>query len=155
LAGVIADHLSSDGHAITFVTPASVVSPWTVSTLEQTRVQQSLLKQKVKIIANKTIALAKGNSLESRCVFTGDKKNIVCKTLILVTERSPNDTLYNQLIKEEEGSRHIQLIGDAEAPGLIADAIFSGHLAAENFESSEEEIERAIFMREMPQLKQN
>ena len=155
LAGVIADHLSADGHVIAFVTPASVVSPWTVSTLEQTRVQQSLLKQKVKIIANKTIALAKGNNLESRCVFTGDKTNIACKTLILVTERSPNDTLYNQLIKQEKGSRHIQLIGDAEAPGLIADAIFSGHLAAENFESSEQEIEKAIFMREMPQLKQN
>jgi dimethylamine/trimethylamine dehydrogenase len=131
------------------------VSPWTVSTLEQTRVQQSLLKQKVKIIANKTIALAKGNNLELRCVFTGDKTNIACKTLILVTERSPNDKLYKQLIKQEEGSKHIQLIGDAEAPGLIADAIFSGHLAAENFEASEQEIEKAIFMREMPQLKQN
>ena len=43
----------------------------------------------------------------------------------------------------------------AEAPGRIADAIFSGHLAAENFESLEQEIEKAIFMREMPQLKQN
>ena len=43
----------------------------------------------------------------------------------------------------------------AETPGLIADAIFSGHLAAENFEASEQEIEKAIFMREMPQLKQN
>ena len=43
----------------------------------------------------------------------------------------------------------------AETPGLIADAIFSGHLAAEKFESSEQEIEKAIFMREMPLLKQN
>ena len=43
----------------------------------------------------------------------------------------------------------------AEAPGRIADAIFSGHLAAENFESLEQEIEKAIFMREMPQLMQN
>ena len=43
----------------------------------------------------------------------------------------------------------------AEAPGRIVDAIFSGHLAAEKFESSEQEIEKAIFMREMPQLKQN
>ena len=58
-----------------------------------------------------------------------------------------------------EGSRGAPeptlVVGDAEAPGLIADAIFSGHLAAENFESSEQEIEKAIFMREMPQLKQN
>ena len=39
------------------------------------------------------------------------------------------------------------------APGLITDAIFSGHLAAENFETPEIEIERAMFMREMPSLK--
>ena len=49
--------------------------------------------------------------------------------------------------------KHIKLIGDAEAPGLIADAIFSGHLAAENFEAPAEEIEKAIYMREMPSLK--
>jgi dimethylamine/trimethylamine dehydrogenase len=45
------------------------------------------------------------------------------------------------------------LIGDAESPGLIADSIYSGHLAAENFETPEIEIERAMYMREMPSLK--
>jgi hypothetical protein len=34
-------------------------------------------------------------------------------------------------------------------PGLIADAIFSGHLAAENFKTYEIEIEHSIYMREM------
>ena len=38
-------------------------------------------------------------------------------------------------------------------PGLIADVIFSGHLAAENFETPDIEIERAMYMREMPILK--
>lgn len=50
-------------------------------------------------------------------------------------------------------SKNIQLIGDAESPGLIADSIYSGHLAAENFETPEIEIERAMYMREMPSLK--
>ena len=76
----------------------------------------------------------------------------------MVTERIPNYSLYDQLIKQEEAvsgdlKKHIKLIGDAEAPGLIADSIFSGHLAAENFETTPEEIEKAIFMREMPSLK--
>ena len=39
------------------------------------------------------------------------------------------------------------------ASGLIADVIFSGHLAAENFETLKIEIERAMYMREMPSLK--
>ena len=158
LAGVLADHLSANGCNINFVTPASVVSPWTDSTLEQARVQRALLKQGVVIICNKTITSGDGQSLVTQCVFTGNKTTIDCKTIIMVTERIPNCALYNELIKQEEAlgessKKYIKLIGDAEAPGLIADSIFSGHLAAENFETSEIEIERAIYMREMPSLK--
>jgi len=158
LAGVLADHLSANGCNINFVTPASVVSPWTDSTLEQARVQRALLKQGVEIICNKTIASGDGQSLVAQCVFTGNKTTIDCKTIIMVTERVPNCSLYDELIKQEEAlgegsKKYIKLIGDAEAPGLIADSIFSGHLAAENFETSEIEIERAIYMREMPSLK--
>ena len=158
LAGVIADHLSSLGHNVTFVTPASIVSPWTVTTLEQQRVQKSLLNQNVNIISNKTISSVNGDNLEMRCIYTNDATELACKTLILVTERLPNITLYQQLVQQasidsETPKRHLELIGDALAPGLIADAVFSGHLAAENFEASKKEIERAMFMREMPKLK--
>ena len=158
LAGVLADHLSANGCNINFVTPASVVSPWTDSTLEQARVQRALLKQGVEIICNKTIASGDGQSLVTQCVFTGNKTTIDCKTIIMVTERIPNCSLYDELIKQEEAlgessKKYIKLIGDAEAPGLIADSIFSGHLAAENFETPEIEIESAIYMREMPSLK--
>ena len=158
LAGVLADHLSANGCNINFVTPASVVSPWTASTLEQARVQRALLKQGVEIICNKIVASGDGQSLVAQCVFTGNKTTIDCKTIIMVTERIPNCSLYDELIKQEEAlggssKKHIKLIGDAEAPGLIADSIFSGHLAAENFETPEIEIERATYMREMPSLK--
>ena len=158
LAGVIADHLSSLGCNVTFVTPASIVSPWTVSTLEQQRIQKSLLNQNVNIISNKTISSVNGDNLEMRCTYTNEATELACKTLILVTERLPNITLYQQLVQQapidsEAPKRHLELIGDALAPGLIADAVFSGHLAAENFEASKKEIERAMFMREMPKLK--
>ena len=158
LAGVIADHLSSLGCNVTFVTPASIVSPWTVSTLEQQRIQKSLLNQNVNIISNKIISSVNGDNLEMRCIYTNEATELACKTLILVTERLPNITLYQQLaqqasIDSEAPKSHLELIGDALAPGLIADAVFSGHLAAENFEASKKEIERAMFMREMPKLK--
>ncbi|SVA45690.1 uncharacterized protein METZ01_LOCUS98544 [marine metagenome] len=158
LAGVIADHLSSLGCNVTFVTPASIVSPWTVSTLEQQRIQKSLLNQNVNIISNKIISSVNGDNLEMRCIYTNEATELACKTLILVTERLPNITLYQQLVQQasidsEAPKRHLELIGDALAPGLIADAVFSGHLAAENFEASKKEIERAMFMREMPKLK--
>ena len=158
LAGVIADHLSSLGCNVTFVTPASIVSPWTVSTLEQQRIQKSLLNQNVNIISNKIISSVNGDNLVMRCIYTNEATELACKTLILVTERLPNITLYQQLVQQasidsEAPKSHLELIGDALAPGLIADAVFSGHLAAENFEASKKEIERAMFMREMPKLK--
>jgi dimethylamine/trimethylamine dehydrogenase len=154
LGGVVADHLSSDHHEVIFITPAGIVSPWTESTLEQKRVQKSLLLNGVNIICNKSIDKAEGQSLNLQCVFTGEITHVKCSAI----ERIPNTTLYDQLIEQnnsiEGGKRkHIQLIGDAESPGLIADAVFLGHLAAQNFEEPEQEIQKAMFMREMPSLK--
>ena len=43
IAAVLAEKLAGDGHEVRFVTPASVVSPFTQFTLEQDRVQARLL----------------------------------------------------------------------------------------------------------------
>ncbi len=158
LAGVIADHLSFDEHEVIFITPASVVSPWTESTLEQKRIQKALLVSGVNVICNKTIDKAEGSNLNLKCVFTGEISLLKCSSLVMVTERIPNTTLYDQLVEQENNieqgeAKHIQLIGDAESPGLIADAVFLGHLAAQSFEEPEQEIQKAMFMREMPSLK--
>ena len=45
---------------VIFITPASVVSPWTESTLEQKRIQKALLVSGVNVICNKTIDKAEG-----------------------------------------------------------------------------------------------
>ena len=51
-----------------------------------------------------------------------------------------------------EHCKDVEVIGDALAPGLIADAVFSGHLAARNFLRNPEDIEKELFMREIPSL---
>ena len=74
----------------------------------------------------------------------------------MVTERISDTTLYDSLIQnnlDEKTNYNIKIIGDAEAPGLIADAVYLGHLAAQNFEASDSDIQRGMFMREMPSLK--
>jgi dimethylamine/trimethylamine dehydrogenase len=157
LGGVIADHLSSIGLNITFITPSSVVSPWTENTLEQVRVQKTLLNQGVNIIPNQVLFHAHKDKIEARCVYTDRVTHIPCNTLILVTERLPETDLYQQLTAPTKTAnlkkqRRIELIGDALVPSLIADAVFSGHLAAENFETPQNEIENALFQREMPSL---
>jgi len=156
LAGVIADHLKAKNVEVVFITPASVVSPWTDSTLEQKRVQRSLINSGVKIICNQTI-----NKIESavallECTYTGSITKAPCESIVMVTERISNSTLYDNLMQsnlEGKTQYNIQAIGDAEAPGLIADAVYLGHLAAQNFEADEADIQKGIFMREMPSLK--
>ena len=158
LAGVLADHLSSKGIDVTFVTPASVVSPWTESTLEQKRVQKSLISAGVKIVCNSLIEKIENQTAHLECVFTGAITELSCKSVVMVTERIANTSLYDQLNEQKASNnphsiaQNIRLIGDAEAPGLIADAVFSGHLAAQDFEATETDIEKALFMREMPSL---
>jgi len=156
LAGVLADHLSSEKIEIIFVTPASVVSPWTDSTLEQKRVQASLINAGVKIICNQSINKIENETAFLECVFSGSITKLHCESIVMVTERISDTALYDSLIQNNlEGKTHynIKIIGDAEAPGLVADAVYLGHLAAQNFEASDADIQRGMFMREMPSLK--
>ena len=156
LAGVIADHLKAKNVEVVFITPASVVSPWTDSTLEQKRVQESLINSGVKIICNQSIYKIENATALLECTYTGSITKVPCKSIVMVTERISNSTLYDNLMQsnlEGKTQYNIQAIGDAEAPGLIADAVYLGHLAAQNFEASDADIQRGMFMREMPSLK--
>jgi dimethylamine/trimethylamine dehydrogenase len=60
-------------------------------------------------------------------------------SLVLVTGRHSNDQLYRDLKQRQgewakNGVKGVYLIGDAEAPRLIADATFSGHRLAREIE---------------------
>jgi dimethylamine/trimethylamine dehydrogenase len=65
--------------------------------------------------------------------------------VVLVSDRISNDAMYYELkpALEEGKLDSLRLIGDAEAPNIIAQAVFSGHLAAREFE--EEKIEGTPF----------
>ncbi len=157
MGGVIAEQLGATFSDITIITSASVVSPFTVQTLEQARVQSSLIEKGVKIRTGEIVACAQDDAVETRCLFSGRRQLVACKTLVLVTQRTSKNNLLSA-IKETDFSSlrqqitHIEAIGDALAPGLIADAVFSGHLAAQNFEADTREIEQALFRREIPAI---
>ncbi|MGI9303237.1 MAG: FAD-dependent oxidoreductase [Gammaproteobacteria bacterium] len=157
MGGVIADHICAQCEDITFVTSASVVSPWTAYTLEQERVQASLIRQGVTIHVSRKIAAVHAEEVETACVYTRQTMRIPCTTLILVTERLPNAVLASdiqQKMAAHPGAalRSVQTIGDALAPGLIADAVFSGHLAARNFQRDPQLVNAELFERETPSL---
>ena len=57
--------------------------------------------------------------------------------VVLVTNRVSQEGLYRELQMDlAEGSlKTLRRIGDADAPHLIAQAVYSGHLAAREFEA--------------------
>ncbi|SPH24263.1 Trimethylamine dehydrogenase [Defluviimonas aquaemixtae] len=151
LAGVLAERLAEAGHHVAFVTPASVVSPWTDLTLEQARVQARLIKLGVEIRCTRQMLALGPDRMRTACIYSGREEDIPCASAVLVTERHRDTALYDAL-RDRGGFRTLELIGDAASPGLIADAVYSGHLAARNFERDPGEIDRDWFRREMVAL---
>ncbi|MGI9406559.1 MAG: FAD-dependent oxidoreductase [Hyphomicrobiaceae bacterium] len=138
MGGVIAEACVKAGCNVTLVTPAADVSNWTHNTLEQFRIQQRLLELGVTIRPHRQLVKQTSGKLEIACVFTGTMETINCRTLIPVTARLPNSSLYDDLKAREEdwesaGIKSVIRIGDCEAPGTIAAAVHAGHRYAREF----------------------
>ena len=122
--------------------------------LEQRRIQTSLLDLGVRIHQQKGLSRGADGQLEICCIYSGKTEIIQCQSLITVTERIPQRNLYDPLMaRQAQGEapevKTIRLIGDALAPGTIAAAVYSGHRYAREF-ASDIDIDRPPFKREMP-----
>ena len=156
LGGVLAEHLSDSGLEIVFVTPSNNVSPWCENTLEQHRIQKSLINKNIDLKFGYIINEILEDTIQFECSFTGKKLTVPAQSVLLVTERSREISLYNDLVKlvSEKNSHDLflKLVGDAASPGLIVDAVFDGHLAARNFERDNGSVEKEFYIREIISL---
>jgi dimethylamine/trimethylamine dehydrogenase len=139
MGGVIAEKLSRAGVPVILVTPESLVSAFTLNTLEQAAIQRRLLELGVALMTCKTLVALEGDGAELACVFTGRTERIAARSVVLVTMQSPDDALYHELIARSRelrcaGIRKIVRIGDSLSPGTIAAAVYSGHRFAREFD---------------------
>ncbi len=136
MGGVLAELLAERGFEVSLVTPAPTISAWTEYTLERDRVYKRLLSLNVKSLPFHTFAALAPDSIMISHVLTGEKAALPCQAAVLVTDRLPNDSLYRELqpALAEGKLKSLRVIGDAEAPNIIAQAVFSGHLAAREFD---------------------
>ncbi|MCK6582683.1 MAG: FAD-dependent oxidoreductase [Anaerolineales bacterium] len=136
MGGVLAELLAVNGCEVTLMTPASTISAWTEFTLEQDRIYKRLLDLNVALLPHHVLASHSPRTAAVSHVITNAETTLDCDSIVLVTERFPNDSLYHELRPALEDGRFksLRLIGDAEAPGIIAQAVFSGHLAARGFD---------------------
>jgi len=151
MGGVVADHLAGQGHKVVVVTPAGVVSPFTELTLELERIQASLITKGVEIIVSHRVDRVSATGCEIACAYTDRTRHVDCASVVMVTERARNTDVHTELAAQG-GLTTLRLIGDAEAPGLIADAVFSGHMVARDFERDPEDVQAEWFKREITQL---
>ncbi|MGH7122982.1 MAG: NADH:flavin oxidoreductase, partial [Stellaceae bacterium] len=132
MGGVIAELLRRAGSAVTLVTPESLVSAFTVNTLEQTAIQRRLMELEVTLMTSKTLVSLDRDNVGLSCVFTQRIERIAAGSVVLVTMQSPEDTLYHELAARPDdlrraGVRKLVRIGDCLAPGTIAAAVYAGH----------------------------
>tara|TARA_B100000686_G_scaffold317731_1_gene366790 strand:- start:125 stop:1099 length:975 start_codon:yes stop_codon:yes gene_type:complete len=151
LGGVIAEKLRREGHEVLLVTPAATISSWSEWTLEQEQTQKLLIELGVDFALQSNLISAEKGMVELSCVFSDRRTEKKCDSLVLITERIPNDGLYHSLQKKSEilsetGINTVKCIGDCLAPSTIAAAVYSGHLAARELESVQHE--EVPFLRE-------
>jgi dimethylamine/trimethylamine dehydrogenase len=147
MGGVLAELLAMNGCKVSLVTPAPMVSYWSQFTLEQEKVQAKLMKFGVKLYPQNVLSEIGKDFVKLSSTISGDEVQLPRDGVVLVTDRTPNDELYASTslrsAQRDGGIQSLCIIGDAEAPNIIAQAVFAGHLAAREFD--EEKIEGTPF----------
>lgn len=146
MGGVLAELLATKGCQVTLVTPAPFVSYWSQFTLEQDRIQHKLIKLGVKLYSRTVLSEIRKDCVMLTDTVSGDQIELARDGVLLVSDRISNDAMYYELHASTARGGAIEtlrLIGDAEAPNIIAQAVFSGHLAAREFD--EEKVEGTPF----------
>ena len=157
MGGVLAELLATNGCNVSLVTPAPLVSYWSQFTLEQERIQSKLMRLGVKLYPQNVLSEIRNDSVKLSNTISEDEVELPRDGVVLVSDRTPNDSLYQSLNASSSASsrsarsasaqrdaiQSLRIIGDAEAPNIIAQAVFAGHLAAREFE--EEKVEGTPF----------
>jgi len=148
LGGAIAELLAAEGKQVTLVTPATLVSEWTVNTMEQPRIHRRLVEAGVELLTARDLVSAgagvaqlvpgeweqgepwaEQDDAEIRFGYADGTTfdPIPLDSLVLVTARLPDDALAREL--------GVTAVGDALAPGTIASAVWDGRRYAEELDT--------------------
>jgi len=152
MGSTIAELCRDRGHDVCLVTPQSKVSSWTEYTLEQEKIQARLLALEVEIVvSHQLLEVTEGNARIENIYSDQHQQQLDFETLIMVTSRQSDDVLYHALLEQEHRFKTLRAIGDCNAPGTVAAAVYDGHSAARHLESGQD-IYAPLFARELPAL---
>ncbi|MDE0162927.1 MAG: FAD-dependent oxidoreductase [Acidimicrobiaceae bacterium] len=157
MGGALAELLRAEGYEVALITPETVVSAWTVNTMEQHRIHARLIEAGVELHTSTAVSAVLDTGLLTRCTFTGRQSRVAADAVLLVTARLPEDALCLDLLTRHEewpdrGLRSVRSIGDALAPGTIAAAVWEGRRYAEELEAPTGNADTTPYLREVTAL---
>ncbi len=138
MGGVLAELLANQGCDVILLTPAPMISYWTQYTMEQHRIQERLMQKGVSLLPQHILSSIRSDSVTLAHTVSNVGVDMPCEAVLLVTDRLPNDKLYQALkpALAEKKLSSLRVIGDAQAPDIIAQATYSGYLAAAEFDEN-------------------
>ncbi len=139
LSSAIAEHLVERDCNVTILTPHASFAPWTELTLEQERILRRMMEVGVSVRSSRIISQVRRDLIRVTDTRSGCREEIAFDHLVMLTSRLPLDRLYHELKQVDlsgAGINLIERIGDCDAPGLIANAVFSGHRFARHLDES-------------------
>jgi dimethylamine/trimethylamine dehydrogenase len=140
MGGVLAEKLRKSGLEVVFVTPSDTASPWTSNTLEVIHINKRLRELGIQVVTHHDVVAGASDHIEIACGYSGARRQVPAKALVLVTSRLPNEELYLALNAapdklREAGIKSVARIGDCLAPGFIAHAVYHGHRYARELDA--------------------
>ncbi len=138
MGGVLAELLAQQGCHVVLCTPAPLVSHWSQFTLEQRRIERRLRELGVVLRTRCALSAIHMHAVTVVDTITRQSIDLPCDAAVLVTDRIPRNDLASDLASARASGhlRTVRVIGDADAPHIIAQAVFAGHLAAHEFDNA-------------------
>jgi dimethylamine/trimethylamine dehydrogenase len=126
--------LARAGARVTYVTTAGRAGSWSHYTGEQEATQRQMLEEGIEIVVDTAVTGSDAERVHLECIYTGRERHVSAGTLVLVTSREPDASLYRELAGDGDSNADapasLHRVGDCLQPGLIAHAVYSGHRAA-------------------------
>jgi len=147
LGSAIALKLCSAGVKVSMVTPESSLADWSHHTEEHSLTMRALIEAGVEIATAKGLVAWQSGELQLECIYSGRESTIEADYLVPISARIPRDDLWRELDARRDefdarGGLSLQRVGDCQAPGIIAAAVYAGHKAARELGCSEVEFKR-------------
>jgi dimethylamine/trimethylamine dehydrogenase len=150
MGGVIAELCRYAGLEVLIVTPAAMVSAWTVNTLEALPIARRLARLGVEVKPYTSVIGYRDGRVQLENALTGSLDELPAGALVTITARLPVDSLYEHLKDQwqDAGIVSVTRIGDCLAPSTIQQAVYSGHKWARELDEEPE----LLIPRELPMI---